>query len=61
MIYNYPIQGVMVHYDKHYNPEGESEFSSVGNCHQRTAGWIMCNFLGLVFFFSGLAMAIKTS
>jgi len=51
----------MVHYDKQYNPEGESEFSSVGNCHQRTAGWIMCNFLGLVFFFSGLAMAIKTS
>jgi hypothetical protein len=23
-IYNYPIQGIMVHYDKEYNPEGES-------------------------------------
>jgi hypothetical protein len=57
----YPIQGIMVHHDRLYNPDGESEFSSRRNCYQRTNGWILCNFLAIVFFFSGLAMAIKTS
>lgn len=58
---SYPIQGVMVNYDKMYNPDAESEFSSNRNCNERTTGWIMCNFLAIVFFFSGLAVAIKTA
>lgn len=51
----------MVYHDKTYNPEGESEFSSRRNCYQRTNGWILCNFLAVVFFFSGLALAIRTA
>lgn len=58
--YVYPVQGMLVHFDKVHNPMGESEFSSITNCHQRTMGWVMCTFLGIVFFFCGLALAIKT-